>query len=268
MGQGLDTRVRQVVALELNIDPSQVRVRETSTFAVPNTPPTTMVSTDMAGEAAARACKEILNSMPQDEKIPWIERVSKAGKLSAVGKISYPKLAYDWEKLSGDISYFFVWGAALSVVEIDVETGLWTIVRTDVLQDTGRYSLNPALDIGQVEGGFSMGLGYYMMEEMIYDPSNAALFSNSLTRYKIPAHSDMPRDWHVKLFEYSEDDQEAQAGIYGTKAIGEASLGLSLSVYYAMKDAIRRSRDDTRFQAMEVGFPGAPHAIKTALDRL
>ena len=170
MGQGLATRMRTVASKSLQIPAELIKIEETTTEMTPNSPPTTMVSTDMAGQAIQKACADIMSGLgplaerldirtsPEDtpeERAAKFRQIVKLAydesvPLSAIGSVNYPRLAYDWEKQSGDVSYFFVWGAALSVVELDVLTGTIRILREDIVQDCGRQSLNPALDVGQV----------------------------------------------------------------------------------------------------------------------
>ena len=116
---------------------------------------------------------------------------TKGETLSATGIHTVPRLFYDYQKQQGDISYLFVWGAALSVVEVDVLSGSFRILESKLVQDCGK-SLNPHLDIGQAEGGFMFGVGYYLMEEMIYS-DGGQLISDNVSGYKIPSCGDVPR---------------------------------------------------------------------------
>jgi xanthine dehydrogenase/oxidase len=280
MGQGLATRLIQVASSALDIEVGRIRVLETDTFAVPNTPPTTMVSTDLAGSAIQQCAERLLENLRpvRDElaaagvdKPTWEQLCAAAydrgTELTVTGSVQYPRLVYDWEKQTGDIAYFFVWGAALSLVELDVLTGSWRTLRTNILQDCGQRSLNPALDVGQVEGGFIFGLGYYMQEELEYglNPKTYELFTNNVAKYKLPTHDDTPVEWDVKLLRYDAGESGGD-GVYGTKGIGEANIGLGMSVYLAVKDAIRsvrKERDlDPRF---ELEFPATPDRIRAAV---
>ncbi|MEO0493502.1 MAG: molybdopterin cofactor-binding domain-containing protein, partial [Actinomycetota bacterium] len=174
MGQGINTRMVQVTAQALGIDPDRIVIDTTRTTDLPNTPPTTMVATDMIGASILNACDELLATLGTQGYEPGagdfdaaVAGAYEAGlPLQAWGEAQEPRLRFDWERQQGDVSYFFVWGAALSEVEVDAGTGSWRILRTHITQDCGR-SLNPLLDVGQVEGGFAFGLGYALLEKMI-----------------------------------------------------------------------------------------------------
>jgi xanthine dehydrogenase molybdopterin-binding subunit B len=130
-----------------------------------------------------------------------------------------------------------------------------------------RSSLNPALDIGQVEGGFMFGLGYYMMEDMLYSGElGGDLFSDSATRYKVPMFGDVPRKFDVEILKYGPDEENAGTGVFGTKGIGEANIGLALSVYYGVKDALRRAAGGS--ERVELGFPATPDRVRLAWDKI
>ena len=194
MGQGINTRMAQIAATSLGVPLNRVAVTDTQTALIPNTPPTTMVATDMVGEAIVKACSE-LNRRLALHAGSFTDKVNaaytKGETLSATGIHTVPRLFYDYQKQQGDISYLFVWGAALSVVEVDVLSGSFRILESKLVQDCGK-SLNPHLDIGQAEGGFMFGVGYYLMEEMIYS-DGGQLISDNVSGYKIPSCGDVPR---------------------------------------------------------------------------
>ena len=167
MGQGLNTRMSQVASYALNIPIEKVTIDPTRTSDLPNTPPTTMVATDMIGAAIMNACDELLETLARagyPESATFSEATrqcyDEGWPMEATGHAQEPRLRFDWEKQQGNVSYFFVWGAALAEAEIDLGTGSWRILRTHITQDCGT-SLNPMLDIGQVEGGFALAIAGY-----------------------------------------------------------------------------------------------------------
>lgn len=239
MGQGINTRMAQVAAHSLDVPLENIEVTDTQSSFIPNTPPTSMVSTDLCGEAVLRACaklKETLSDFQGDIEEQVQAAYLDGRSLTETGVYNAPRLAYDYEKQQGDISYFFVWGAALSVVEIDVLSGHYRIIKSNVVQDCGK-SLNPLLDIGQAEGGFLYGIGYYMTEEMIYTPKGQ-LISNNVSSYKIPGPADIPLDWDIELLNHD----PTNSGLHNSKGIGESNVQLGLSVYFATKEAVRAAR--------------------------
>jgi len=248
MGQGINTRMSQVTAQALGLPIEKVTVDATRTADLPNTPPTTMVATDMIGAAILDACDELLATLahagyPADRGFAEAAYVcyQEGLPLEARGYAQEPRLRFDWEQQQGDVSYFYVWGAALSEVEVDVGTGSWRALRTHITQDCGR-SLNPLLDIGQIEGGFAFGLGYSLLEKMIYR-KDGSLLTDNVSSYKIPALDDMPRDWTVEILQETEGPP-GRRGLHNSKGVGEANIQLGFSAYFAVKDAIRSIRRD------------------------
>jgi xanthine dehydrogenase/oxidase len=270
MGQGINTRMAQVTAQALGVPIEGVTVDLTRTSDLPNTPPTTMVATDMIGAAILNACSE-LNATLAKVGYPDARSFQEAARrcyedglpLQAMGAAQEPRLRFDWEQQQGDASYFFVWGAALSEVEVDAGTGSWRVLRTHITQDCGK-SLNPLLDIGQIEGGFAFGLGYALLEKMIY-LDDGSLLTNNVSSYKIPSLDDMPRDWTVEILQETEGPP-GRRGLHNSKGVGEANIQLGFSVYFAVKDAIRTIRegkglDRNRFF---LPFPAMPYDILKA----
>ena len=180
--------------------------------------------------------------------------------LTETGVHNAPRLAYDYENQQGDISYFFVWGAAMSLVEIDVLSGHYRIIKSNIVQDCGK-SLNPLLDIGQAEGGFLFGVGYYMTEEMIYT-EKGQLISNNVSSYKIPGPGDVPLDWDIELLNYDPN----HPGLHNSKGIGESNVQLGLSVYFATKEAVRAARRTHGLSAeFPMDFPASVDRVTAAL---
>jgi xanthine dehydrogenase large subunit len=270
MGQGLFIKVAQIVAEEFGIPLAQVHITATSTAKVPNTSPTAASSgTDINGEAARAACRTLKERLaPFREKLPnasfaQIAREAFLARvpLSATGYWRTPEIHFDRERFQGEPFYYFAYGAAVSEVVIDTLTGEWRLLRADLLHDVGR-SLNPAIDRGQVEGGFIQGMGWLTMEELVWD-ANGALATHAPSTYKIPVASDCPPQFNVWLWERGENRRDIA---YRSKAVGEPPLMLALSVFHAIYDAVgstSASRDPVPLEA-----PATPENILRALCSL
>lgn len=246
MGQGINMRMSQVTAQALGVSIDKVSMDVTRTADLPNTPPTTMVATDMIGAAILNACDELISTLAQagyPETCGFAEAAlscyHQGLPLQARGTTQEPRLRFNWEQQQGEVSYFYVWGAALSEVEVDADTGAWRVLRTHITQDCGK-SLNPALDTGQIEGGFAYGLGYALLEKMIYR-EDGSLLTDNVSSYKIPSVDDMPRNWTVEILQETEGPP-GRRGLHNSKGIGEANIQLGFSAYFAVKDAVRSIR--------------------------
>jgi xanthine dehydrogenase large subunit len=290
MGQGLLIKVAQIVAAEFQIDLDRVHITATSTAKVPNTSPTAASSgTDLNGEAAraacrtlkerlARYCSEAYRVSPDDVRFSanqvrigatkslgfaqlarqaFLARVS----LSATGYWHTPDIHFDRGSFSGEPFYYFAYGAAVSEVVIDTLTGESRLLRADLLHDVGR-SLNPAIDRGQVEGGFIQGMGWLTMEELVWD-AKGALATHAPSTYKIPVASDCPPQFNVWLWERGENRRDVA---YRSKAVGEPPLMLALSVFHAIYDAIGSTSDSRDPVALEA--PATPENVLKAIYEL
>ena len=149
------------------------------------------------------------------------------------GFYATPGLSWDSGKMFGHPFYYFAYGAAVSEVVIDTLTGEWKLLRTDILHDAGQ-SLNPAIDIGQIEGAFIQGMGWLTTEELVWHPTTGKLTTHAPSTYKIPTANDCPPVFNVKLY----DSQNAEDSIHRSKAVGEPPLLLPFSVFFAIRDAI------------------------------
>ena len=260
MGQRLFTKLAQVVAEEFGIDLGRVRITATTTDKVPNASATAASSgsdlNGMGAQAAARTIKTRLIefaaaefNVPAEQvvfrenrvylgkpSIPFSELADRAWKgrvsLSATGFYRTPKIHWDREKATGRPFYYFAYGAACSEVIVDVLTGEMRVLRIDILHDVGR-SLNPAIDLGQIEGGFVQGMGWLTTEELVFD-DDGRLLTHAPSTYKIPCSSDVPADFRVALFNGSNREET----IYRSKAVGEPPLMLGISVFAAVGDAL------------------------------
>ena len=261
MGQGLHTKVLQVVAETFGLPIAAVRVDATDTSKVPNTSATAASSgSDLNGkaaEAAARAIRGRMAELAAQELGGAPGEVVFAGgevrvgsravafgalakrahekriSLSSNGFYRTPKIHWDRETLTGRPFFYFAYGAAVSEVAIDTLTGESRLVRVDILHDVGR-SLNPAVDRGQVEGGFVQGMGWLTSEELAWN-AQGQLATHAPSTYKIPTVGDWPRHAHVKLLE---DSPNVEDTIGRSKAVGEPPLMLAMSVFFAMRDAV------------------------------
>jgi xanthine dehydrogenase large subunit len=266
MGQGLYLKVAQIVAAELGIGLDRVKITATTTAKVPNTSPTAASSgTDLNGkaaQAAARTIKERMATVAATafnvpiSKIVFADgRVSGGGQdmtfsevaklahrsrvqLSSTGYYSTPKIHYDFKTLRGRPFYYFAYGAALSEVEVDTLTGEYRLRRVDILHDAGQ-SLNPAIDLGQVEGGFVQGMGWLTTEELWWD-DKGHLRTHAPSTYKIPACGDIPAAFNVSLFKAGRNKEDV---VYRSKAVGEPPLMLGIAVFQALRDAIAACGD-------------------------
>ena len=271
MGQGLNTKVAQVVAHELGLPLASVRCTATDTQKIANTSATAAsTGSDLNGKAAQDAARQIRERLerfkaghPQHAALPWSELVQQAYiarvQLWSDGFYATPGLSWDRSTLKGNPFYYFAYGAAVSEVLVDTLTGEWKLLRADVLHDAGR-SLNPAIDIGQVEGAFIQGMGWLTMEELVWHPQNGTLLTHAPSTYKIPTANDCPADFRVRLFERD----NVQDSIHRSKAVGEPPLLLPFSVFFAIRDAVSAAgghRVDPPLDA-----PATPEAILRALN--
>jgi xanthine dehydrogenase large subunit len=261
MGQGLNTKVAMVVAHELGVSPSRVRCTATDTEKVANTSATAAsTGADLNGKAAQDAARQIRERLaacaarrhggkPEDVRFDR-DKVHVNGRALAFDTIvgeayidreqlwsdgfyATPGLSWDRETMTGNPFFYFAYGAAVSEVIVDTLTGEWKLLRADVLHDVGR-SLNPAVDLGQVEGAFIQGMGWLTMEELVWHPKTGLLMTHAPSTYKIPTANDTPPHFDVRLF----DNANVQDSIHRSKAVGEPPLLLPFSVLLAIRDAV------------------------------
>ncbi|CAH3868030.1 xanthine dehydrogenase [Pieris brassicae] len=247
MGQGLHTKMIQVASRALGVDMSKIYISDTSTDKVPNTSATAAsAGSDLNGMAVLQACETLVKRLePYKKKNPegtWESWVSAAYfdrvSLSATGFYATPELGYNFAKNEGKAFNYFTFGAACSEVEIDCLSGDHQVLRTDIVMDLGE-SINPAIDIGQIEGGFMQGYGLFTIEELIYSPTGT-LYSRGPGAYKIPGFGDIPQEFNVSLLKGAPNLR----AVYSSKAVGEPPLFLASSIFFAIKQAIRAARAD------------------------
>jgi xanthine dehydrogenase large subunit len=289
MGQGLHTKVAQVVADVFGIPLEAVQITATNTGKVPNTSATAASSgTDLNGAAAFNGATEIRTRMiaqaaklggVEPEAVQWTPGAIIAGdrqfgfaelahacwmgrvQLSAAGFYSTPKIHWDRSTGRGHPFYYFAYGAAAAEVTVDTLTGEYVVDRADVLEDVGR-SLNPAIDIGQVEGGFIQGMGWLTTEELWWD-GKGQLRTHAPSTYKIPLASDMPAVFNVRLAEWSVNKEPA---IGRSKAVGEPPLVLGYSVVEALSMAVASVADYKH--APRLDMPATPERVLLGIERM
>ncbi len=261
MGQGLNTKVAQVVAHELGVGFESVRATATDTQKVANTSATAAsTGADLNGKAAQDAARQIRERLAQcaarlhggapgdvrfandtvhvnGREMPFCALVTQAYlervQLWSDGFYATPGLSWDRDTMQGRPFFYYAYGAAVSEVLVDTLTGEWKLLRADILHDAGR-SLNPAVDIGQIEGAFIQGMGWLTTEELVWHPDSGKLTTHAPSTYKIPTANDCPPVLHCRLFE----GENVQDSVHRSKAVGEPPLLLPFSVFFAIRDAV------------------------------
>ncbi|HEX4710765.1 xanthine dehydrogenase molybdopterin binding subunit [Phenylobacterium sp.] len=285
MGQGLNIKVAQVVAHEFQVPLDVVKISATRTDKVPNTSATAASSgsdiNGMAAQAAARTIKARLVEFAArefncvqvvfgpdgiqagDVKLTFTELVRRAYfariSLSATGYYRTPEIHYDRARHQGRPFYYYAYGAACSDVVIDTLTGENKVTRVDILHDVGR-SLNPAVDLGQIEGGFIQGMGWLTTEELVFDDAGR-LSTHAPSTYKIPAAGDRPDAFNMAIWERGENREPT---IHRSKAVGEPPLMLAISVFSALTDAV--ASVGARKVMPDLDAPATPERILAAVE--
>lgn len=284
MGQGLFIKVAQVVAQVFGISIDRVKITATHTGKVPNTSPTAASSgSDLNGMAAQIAAQTIKDRMIEfaaeyyeadpdriefrddmvflDNKTIAFDQLAKEAylarvALSSTGFYATPKITWNRDEATGRPFYYFVYGAACAEVTIDTMTGEMIVDRVDILHDVGQ-SINPAIDIGQIEGGFIQGMGWLTTEELVWN-AEGRLMTHAPSTYKIPTASDLPKDFRVTLYA----SENTEKTVYRSKAVGEPPLMLATCVFSAITDAVA-SLSPGRVPALDA--PATPEAIIRAV---
>jgi xanthine dehydrogenase large subunit len=287
MGQGLNTKVAQVVAHELGVAFERVRVTATDTSKVANTSATAAsTGADLNGKAAQDAARQLRERLAEcaarlhggdaksvrfandavevnGQSLPFADLVRSAYlqrvQLWSDGFYATPGLHWDGKAMKGRPFFYFAYGAAVSEVVVDTLTGEWKLLRADVLHDVGR-SLNPAVDIGQVEGAFIQGMGWLTTEELVWHPQSGKLTTHAPSTYKIPTANDCPPVFNVRLFE----GDNYEDSIHRSKAVGEPPLLLPFSVFFAIRDAVSSVADHRLSPPLRA--PATPEAILRAVE--
>lgn len=289
MGQGLYIKVAQVVADAFGVNLDTIKIMPTSTGKVPNTSATAASSgSDLNGMAAWDACEQIKRRLvvhaaqlyrAEEADCAWVQGGLQVGRefvpfaelaasaylnrvqLSAAGFYKTPKIHWDRAIGRGHPFYYFAYGASVSEVTIDTLTGEYTVDRVDILHDVGK-SLNPAIDIGQVEGGFVQGMGWLTTEELVWD-AKGQLRTHAPSTYKIPLASDVPPVFNVRLAEWSVNKEPT---IGRSKAVGEPPFMLAMSVVEALGMAVASVADYAI--APQLDTPVTPERVLMGVERM
>ena len=285
MGQGLNTKVAQIVADELGVPFARVLVTASDTSKVPNASATAAsAGTDLNGRAAQFAARHVRDNLsafvsgldgcgagavrfeggqvfsPKSTrsfddvvKLAYANRI----QLWSDGFYRTPKIHYDKTTLTGRPFYYFAYGAACTEVAIDTLTGESRVLKVDILHDVGR-SINPALDIGQIEGGFVQGMGWLTTEQLVWN-GQGHLSTHAPSTYKIPTAGDVPAHFKVDLW----PEPNREDNVFGSKAVGEPPFMLAISVFEALRDAVARARADG--QVVQLTAPATAQHVLAAL---
>ena len=284
MGQGLNTKIAQIVAGELGLPFERVRSTAADTSKVPNASATAASSgTDLNGRGAQYAARNVRDNLAafvagldncgagavrfaggkvvSPGNTRDFDDVVKAAHANRIqlwsdGFYRTPKIHYDKATLTGRPFYYFAYGAACSEVAIDTLTGESRLLKVDIVHDVG-HSLNPVIDIGQIEGGFIQGVGWLTTEQLVWD-DKGVLATHAPSTYKIPATGDVPAHFDVQL--WPEANREDNVG--GSKAVGEPPLMLAISVWEAIRDAVAAARGDG--QPVQMNAPATPETVLSA----
>ncbi len=287
MGQGLNTKMAQVCADGLGIDVSRVRVTATDSQKVPNASATSASSgADINGAAIMNATAQMRERLkpvaarllgcapeavefardaahgggksvawPDVAKQAWLDRVG----LSVTGFYMTPEIKYDFTTLNGRAFYYYCYGASVTEVEIDPLTGEWRLKAVDIVHDAGK-SINPGIDIGQIEGAYVQGMGWLTMEECIWD-AKGKLLTHGPSTYKIPVAGDVPEHFKVTLF----DGANLKPTPFQSKAVGEPPLMQALSCFFALRDAISAAAGPKA--KVHLDAPATPERILMAIEK-
>jgi len=286
MGQGLHTKVAQIVADELGVPLASVRVSASDTSKIPNASATAASSgTDLNGRAAQFAARHVRDNLAAF--VCGLDGVGAGAVQFASGRVITPKAArsfkdvvaqayanriqlwsdgfyrtpkihYDKTTLSGRPFYYFAYGAACTEVAIDTLTGESRVLGVDILHDVGR-SINPAIDIGQIEGGFVQGMGWLTTEELVWN-NQGLLATYAPSTYKIPTAGDVPAHFRVDLW----PEANTEDNVSGSKAVGEPPFMLAISVFEALRDAVAQARGDGK--SVQLNAPATAERVLWALN--
>ena len=286
MGQGLNTKIAQIVADELGVPFHRVLATASDTSKIPNASATAAsAGTDLNGRAAQFAARHVRDNLAQfvsgldgcgagavQFEGGWVRSPTGERAFDDVVQMAYanriqlwsdgfyrtPKIHYDKTTLTGRPFYYFAYGAACTEVAIDTLTGESRVLKVDILHDVGR-SINPAIDIGQIEGGFVQGMGWLTTEQLVWN-DKGHLSTHAPSTYKIPATGDIPAHFKVDLW----PEPNREDNVFGSKAVGEPPFMLAISVFEALRDAVAQARGDG--QPVTLKAPATAENVLRALD--
>lgn len=213
------------------------------------------MTTETVSYAVKRACELILERMQpvkaENKDDSWEALVEKCHTKSI-------DLCATYMFKASDLVPYIIWGLSCSEVEVDVLTGNVQLRRVDILEDVGE-SLSPGIDVGQIEGSFVMGLGYYLTEALVFDPKDGALLTNRTWTYKPPGAKDIPVDFRVRFLQGSSN----QTGVLRSKATGEPAMNMTISIIFALRQALMAARKDAGLarEWIALGAPSTPDQI-------
>ncbi|XP_053677596.1 uncharacterized protein LOC128727682 [Anopheles nili] len=237
MGQGINTKAAQVAAFILGIPLEKIAIKPTNNITSPNALMSGgSVTSEVACYAVKGAC-EILNA-----RIQPIKNEFKNAPWEKITQICYTRdidLSALFQYKQADLKAYSIWGVSCAEVEVDILTGNIQLKRVDILEDTGE-SLSPGIDVGQIEGAFVMGIGYWLTESLVYDMTSGALLTNRSWNYKPPGAKDIPVDFRIRLLQTSDN----QFGVLRSKATGEPAMTMSIVVVFALRYALRSAQKD------------------------
>ncbi|MCZ4311836.1 xanthine dehydrogenase molybdopterin binding subunit [Comamonadaceae bacterium G21597-S1] len=288
MGQGLNTKVAQVVADELGVPFDKVLATASDTSKIPNASATAAsAGTDLNGRAAQFAARNVRDNLAQfvcgldgcgagairfaggqvispkaTRSFEEVVRLAYANRIQlwSDGFYRTPKIHYDKTTLTGRPFFYFAYGAACTEVAIDTLTGESRVLKVDILHDVGR-SINPAIDIGQIEGGFVQGMGWLTTEQLVWN-DKGLLTTHAPSTYKIPATGDIPEHFTVELW----PEPNREDNVFGSKAVGEPPFMLAISVYEALR-AAAGAVDPDGHMPIQLSAPATAENVLSALPR-
>ncbi|XP_055625820.1 xanthine dehydrogenase/oxidase-like isoform X3 [Toxorhynchites rutilus septentrionalis] len=256
MGQGMNTKVAQVTAFALGIPLEKVSVKPSTSLTSPNA---IVTGGSMTSEAVCYAVKKACDRLVQ--RIKPVRDGNPDAPWEMIVKLSYVKnidLCAEAQYKAEDLKSYFIWGLSCAEVEVDILTGNVQVKRVDILEDTGE-SMSPGIDVGQIEGAFVMGIGYYLTEALVYDNMTGALLTNRTWTYKPPGAKDIPIDFRVSFLQKSSNP----AGVLRSKATGEPALNMAIVVLFALRYALRSARKDAGLPDtwIPLGTPTTPDQV-------
>ncbi|KAG8310131.1 hypothetical protein J6590_069743 [Homalodisca vitripennis] len=264
MGQGVNTKAAQVCASALGIFLENVVVKPTNNLTSPNNGPSAGSFTSESVCFAVEECCKMINQRLEPIRKALVNPTWPALIQAAYTAQVNLSASYMFSPAT-DIKHYRIFGATVLEVEIDILTGEHKILRVDILEDAGK-SLNQFVDIGQIEGAFVMGLGYWTSEEMIHDPDTGRMLNNRTLKYKVPGAKDIPIDFRTYILKNGDNP----LGILRSKAVGEPPLIMSNSVLFAIRQALRSARKDVglpdQWLPMDAPFTGENIFLSSGID--
>ncbi|XP_055537408.1 xanthine dehydrogenase/oxidase-like [Wyeomyia smithii] len=256
MGQGMNTKAAQVAAHILGISLDKISIKPTNNLTSPNDICSGgSMTSETVSYAVKRACEILLERFKpirdEHKDVSWEELIEKCHAQSV-------DLCATYMYKASDLAPYIIWGLSCSEVEVDILTGNVQLRRVDILEDVGE-SLSPGIDVGQIEGSFVMGIGYYLTEALVFDPKDGALLTDRTWTYKPPGAKDIPVDFRIRFMQNSSN----QTGVLRSKATGEPAMNMTISVIFALRYALLSARKDAGLPAewISLGAPSTPDQV-------